>query len=297
MNMNQYIGKICPYCKSPITEESDVVVCSVCEMPHHKDCWIENSGCTTFGCTGTISAPDNAPENNTPEETDTVFPGTDDPAPETDRFCVHCGSRNRSGAKFCNNCGRPIHRMNGSFSPPAAGIRAETNGSPVMNPSEPVPSQEMNPVHSVGGSPDMQAMASDWVVLIQTNVDYYMMKFRDMIQFGKSVSWNWSAFLFAPYWLLYRKMYEWGISVLGLSLLISFLPAWLSFVFAVPLWIASGIFGNYLYMESLKKKTQQMKYMAAQDRDIYLARNGGTNAVAVILAILVHLILIIVLFT
>ena len=49
-----FIGKVCPYCKTEFKEGDDVVVCSVCEMPHHKECWIENKACTTFGCTGTI---------------------------------------------------------------------------------------------------------------------------------------------------------------------------------------------------------------------------------------------------
>ena len=50
-----FIGKICPYCKTEFKEGDDVVVCSNCEMPHHKECWIENKACTTFGCTGTMS--------------------------------------------------------------------------------------------------------------------------------------------------------------------------------------------------------------------------------------------------
>lgn len=49
-----YIGKICPYCKTPLAQGDAVVFCSICDMPHHKDCWKENQGCTTFGCTGTI---------------------------------------------------------------------------------------------------------------------------------------------------------------------------------------------------------------------------------------------------
>lgn len=50
----EYIGKICPYCKTAFVEGDEIVQCSACEMPHHKDCWIENQGCTTFGCQGTI---------------------------------------------------------------------------------------------------------------------------------------------------------------------------------------------------------------------------------------------------
>lgn len=49
-----FIGKICPYCKSEFKENEDIVICSICEMPHHKECWNENKACTTFGCTGTI---------------------------------------------------------------------------------------------------------------------------------------------------------------------------------------------------------------------------------------------------
>ena len=56
--MNEYVGKICPYCKTELKENDDIVVCSICDMPHHKDCWIENQGCTTFGCLGTIKAAD-----------------------------------------------------------------------------------------------------------------------------------------------------------------------------------------------------------------------------------------------
>ena len=55
--MNQYAGKLCPFCKSAMQETEEIVVCSACEMPHHKECWIENQGCTTFGCLGTIQSP------------------------------------------------------------------------------------------------------------------------------------------------------------------------------------------------------------------------------------------------
>ena len=47
-------GKTCPFCKAPFIEGEAVVFCSHCEMPHHLDCWKENGGCTTFGCTGNI---------------------------------------------------------------------------------------------------------------------------------------------------------------------------------------------------------------------------------------------------
>lgn len=49
-----YLGKTCPYCKTPFKKGETVVFCSVCDMPHHLSCWQDNQGCTTFGCTGSI---------------------------------------------------------------------------------------------------------------------------------------------------------------------------------------------------------------------------------------------------
>ena len=43
-----------PFLQNRFKEDDEIVVCSVCDMPHHKDCWVENKGCTTFGCLGTI---------------------------------------------------------------------------------------------------------------------------------------------------------------------------------------------------------------------------------------------------
>ena len=66
--MNKYIGKICPFCKTEFKENDDIVLCSSCDMPHHKDCWIENQGCTTFGCMGTIKAADGSANSVTATE-------------------------------------------------------------------------------------------------------------------------------------------------------------------------------------------------------------------------------------
>ncbi len=47
-----YIGKNCPYCQFPLKADSEVVVCAECHIPHHRECWTENGGCTTFGHQG-----------------------------------------------------------------------------------------------------------------------------------------------------------------------------------------------------------------------------------------------------
>lgn len=49
------VGKTCPYCQTPIKPGVEVVVCSACKIPHHRECWLHNSGCATFGCSSSAA--------------------------------------------------------------------------------------------------------------------------------------------------------------------------------------------------------------------------------------------------
>lgn len=84
--MKEYIGKICPFCKTKITADDEVMVCPSCAAPHHKACWEENKGCTTFGCS----------------EQHYVAQGTN----PTD-VCKKCGAALGDGQDFCPKCGTP----------------------------------------------------------------------------------------------------------------------------------------------------------------------------------------------
>lgn len=84
--MEGYIGKMCPFCKTAINNEDDVIVCPACSAPHHKSCWEENKGCTTFGCS----------------EQHYVAQGTN----PTD-VCKQCGAVLGDGQDFCPKCGTP----------------------------------------------------------------------------------------------------------------------------------------------------------------------------------------------
>ena len=47
--MENYIGKVCPFCKTEIKEGDALKVCPACGIPHDEGCWEEKKGCTTFG--------------------------------------------------------------------------------------------------------------------------------------------------------------------------------------------------------------------------------------------------------
>lgn len=84
--MEEYIGKICPFCRTEIKEGDIIKVCPECGIPHHEVCWDKNKGCTTFGC-----AQQHCMEQ--PSNTADV--------------CVKCGAPLSKGQDFCHNCGTP----------------------------------------------------------------------------------------------------------------------------------------------------------------------------------------------
>ena len=84
--MENYIGKICPFCKTEIAGNDTVKVCPACGIPHHESCWEENHGCTTFGC---------AEQHYEAQHTN-----------PTD-VCSNCGTPLGDGQAFCPKCGTP----------------------------------------------------------------------------------------------------------------------------------------------------------------------------------------------
>lgn len=84
--MSEYIGKTCPFCRTEIREEDAVKVCPACGIAHHQNCWNENKGCTTFGC----SEQHYEAQNTNPTE-----------------VCGNCGAPLGDGQAFCPKCGTP----------------------------------------------------------------------------------------------------------------------------------------------------------------------------------------------
>ena len=113
--MENYIGKICPFCKTEITEADAVKVCPACGIPHHEGCWEENHGCTTFGCSEQhyeaqhTNPTDVCANCGAPLGDGQVFCpkcGTAKAAAPQKNVCGKCGNELQDGQEFCPKCGQ-----------------------------------------------------------------------------------------------------------------------------------------------------------------------------------------------
>src|SRR5262249_5710127 len=43
-------GNLCPTCQTTIGAEDVVLTCPECRQAHHRECWAEVGGCSTYGC-------------------------------------------------------------------------------------------------------------------------------------------------------------------------------------------------------------------------------------------------------
>lgn len=128
--MENYIGKICPFCKTEITENDTVKVCPACGIPHHEGCWEENHGCTTFGC----SEQHYEAQHTNPTD---VCANCGAPLGDGQAFCPKCGTPKAAAPKknVCGNCGAELQDGQ-EFCPKCghkAGVAVDNNVNAAIN--------------------------------------------------------------------------------------------------------------------------------------------------------------------
>lgn len=277
-----FTGKVCPYCKTEFKEGDDIVVCSICEMPHHKECWIENAACTTFGCTGTIVGADQYAE------------GVDNKS-----FCSKCGAPLRQGQKFCASCGTPANATGEPHFQPAGAPQQQTYAQPQQNYTQPQQTyapqpqtyaqpqnnpQQPIPPYGAGYNPygqqQQQTMDHDMFTFIQANQQQYASRFQKMQLSNSNISWNWCSFLFGSAWFAYRKMYGIAAAYMVVNMIASMIPG-LGGLINLALWVCGGLYGDYLYKQYMDKELQIAKSMDEVNKNSYIAQKGGTSTGAV----------------
>lgn len=285
--MNKFVGKICPYCKGTFTEEDEVVVCSECEMPHHKDCWISNKGCTTFGCTGTIQGIDFEPDlgiSSAPKYEQRNDGVTANSNSTTPAFCSNCGAQLLPGSGFCAKCGAKVM---------VAQAPVNNYVQTISNVTAKVSSELKNVMQEYKTSEELDPEMAKY---IGSKADYYMPQFGQLKMSKKYSSWNWFAFLISPFWCMYRKMYVQGGVILGISFLLSIIGGVFSQFISWGMWAVVGVFANYFYMYDLEKRIEKGRTLPEPQKSQYIEKYGDVNATIPAVAAVIYVLVCVILF-
>ena len=98
----------CPYCQTNIKENADIIVCSACHTPHHKECWEENKGCTTYGCINNPNTKSKSVDVGN-QTLDNIRRMIKDEEKAVKTFeCPNCKKQIEEGSLFCKFCGENI---------------------------------------------------------------------------------------------------------------------------------------------------------------------------------------------
>ena len=195
----------CPVCDRNFTDEDDIVICPHCATPHHRECYKALGHCFnqdkhSEGFDYTASKSDEA-DSDVNVDTQYYQP----PVKENDKtVCSQCGAEISNDSPFCSQCGaRQSDAHYKEYSP--------LNDFGFNNTTH---RKYEGDTQTIDGK-----SIADVAAVVRTNTEKFIPKFLK----NKKVSWNWSAFIFGPYYLLYRKMYKQGIIFLALSLITSFM--------------------------------------------------------------------------
>lgn len=225
--MALYDNTKCPVCGELFKDGDDVVTCPICGTPHHRECYKSLGTCANAKMHGNdysfkkgeeksalnndenISTTDNKQEKTEVEQNSNIYytPFNNENNSEENKdtiICNECGAEIKKGTPFCPKCGaRQSETSYGAYKPPV------DFNAPVVEQSKYQKSNE-----KIDG-----VALSDVATFVRINPDKFLPKFIK----NKKISWNWSGFIFGPYYLFYRKMHLQGAMFMAVNLIIDLL--------------------------------------------------------------------------
>ncbi|TYA11484.1 DUF2628 domain-containing protein [Paenibacillus faecis] len=167
-------------------------------------------------------------------------------------YCSNCGKGLYEDDKFCVNCGAPVKTRE---------LERESDGlAPFLNSAAPNPHPEQARRNTA------EPFEEDYSLFIGKRAEEYLLLWKE------DRHWNWPAFLFGGYWLLYRGMYLYFLLYLiCLSLLVNVIryltfPAyylsngvvWTVIAAHFVLQVVFAAFANQIYFHHAQRKIRSL---------------------------------------
>lgn len=188
------------------------------------------------------------------------------------KLCKNCGAWVEDDDRFCEHCGNNLSSVD---DPVVIDVEPEVVEAEIIVP----PKRYDSP------AADAREVRER---LIGSKTEYYLPRFEKMETLNSITDWNWAAFFFGFWWMLYRKMYVFGAVALVVTELLSMLtiPG-----LGLLVSLAVGVVGNFLYMKDINNRTDKAMDMQPEERELYIQKNSGTGWAGVVVAFAVFLVL------
>lgn len=247
--MSFYENNECPVCKKKFEQGDDIVVCPECGTPHHRECYNFIGHCVNRGLHQSGYDYYNEHNNNTYHQTN------DNAQVNDNQYYNAPAQKQNTDSEEQNKSQNPF-----LFDPVLI-------NSAYDNDTQTIDGEEM----------------ADIAATVRTNIPRFIGKFKKMESTNKKASWNWGAFFFGPYYLLFRKMYKQGILFLCINLVISFCGSYALTALAPKFTgLMTGVIQN-VYSDQTLTRTELMKSLL----NCFSSAGDGKTAEIIFLAVFI----------
>lgn len=189
--MPKYENYKCPVCHRQFEKDDDIVTCPECGTPHHRECYKLVGHCVNEGL----------------HKNDYSFLEAEKPMKKEPEVIYYSPSENEDlqGEDIINEAKAQSVKDDEESNNDDKSKKAQGGFSPFQT------IQIDMGQYSEKGEIDGVSI-TDIAATIRNNVPRFISKFKQFSEKKKKLSWNWSAFFFGSFYLLFRKMYKQGIA-------------------------------------------------------------------------------------
>jgi len=128
------------------------------------------------------------------------------------------------------------------------------------------------------------SVLDDAATFIGPKADYYIPQFQKLEASGSMFSWNWAAFLGGPLWMLYRKMWVYGLAAYAAAMILNTVLPGFGGLLSLAIWVAFGALGNWAYKNHVETELAKMASLDPATKRAQMATKGGITWIPVIIA-------------